>query len=101
MGITSDATSWSNVLQVFERPNSQSIKLVNETGRDNEAPKGTEIPSDETCWSEASFMGPRFPSLPPSPSDKHTPRVEDRLISDIYILKLPLAYCLIFHFPMK
>ena len=75
----------SQYQHVFERPHmastpahSQSFRFFTETEREKEAPKNTEITPDTTSWSGSSFMGPRFPSLPPSPSDNHTPRIEER-----------------------
>ena len=81
----------SQYQHVFERPHmastpahSQSFRFVTETEREKEAPKSTEITPDTTSWSGLSFMGPRFPSLPPSPSDNHTPRIEERkLVEDL------------------
>ena len=65
---------------VFEKPQmtstpaqSQSFEFVREPEKDKETSKNT-----ETTWSGLSFLGPRFPSLPPSSGDTHSPRVEER-----------------------
>ena len=52
---------------------SQSFEFVKEPEKDTETSKNT-----ETTWSGLSFLGPRFPSLPPSSGDTHSPRVEER-----------------------
>ena len=69
---------------VFEKPPMTSTPArsqssgFKEAGKEQETPRDTERSLETTSWSGLSFLGPRFPSLPPSSDDTHAPRVEEK-----------------------